>query len=263
MRSKVILTGSGGTKMKYWVWGILIGIFCAGAWADDAYHNFTDSQGRTITARIVSLNTRSQAIRVELESGKKGNIDISQLSGEDQEYVENWNIAKQFMNERRLRISAKRKESENDEMSRDGGNSNREVTNAGYEITIENTSDVEFENVAIEYCIFYEQETQGTAGRNNKDQGVLCGTLDIETIPAKSKQTVLTDTVLIYHFELDSNWYYTSGAANAQRGDVHGIWLRASLESLAQIKAERKYSLPDSLPNSKQWSTKTVRVGMN
>ncbi len=242
---------------------ILAGLFlcCSLSRGEEGYHIFTDTQGRAITARILTFDVHKQIMLVQLESGKQGKIPLDQLSDADKEYVQTWNKSKDFMDERKFKISAKRKKYDNDEKSSRDYNSKREVDNMGYELEFENRSDTPFGEIKVEYCIFYEQEV--AQGGNKCLQGVYCGKLDVDKMPARAKKELETKKVLIYKDELDADWYYGSGADNVQRGEVHGIWLRASIELPGGEKIIRDFCLPDSLANSRKWTTSSVNVGMN
>lgn len=197
-------------------------------------------------------------VTIKRDNGAQATVPLSILSEADQKYIRAWNLFKDFMDEGCFKISAKRKRMDDDANSRRGYNSKRDVDNAGYELRLENKSDMKFDKLAVEYSIFYEQEVNGQT-----EQGVFCGKLDVDKLLPKSKKEVQTKTVKIYREELDSDWYYGSGADNVQRGVVHGIWLRASTTLPDGEKVVREYSLPDSLPNSRAWTTKSIAVGMN
>ena len=87
--------------------------------------------------------------------------------------------------------------------------------------------------------------------------------LSVDGVAARSEKVIFTDGVTVFREELDSGWYYTSGSDNVKHGKVHGLWLRASITRPDGETVSREYSLPDSIPNGKSWTTKTVNVGMN
>lgn len=197
-----------------------------------------------------------------MENGRQGKIPLAQLSDADKEFVQTWNTSKDFMDERRFKISAKRVKRDNDEKSRKGYVQNRDVENMGYELQIENRSDVTFENISLEYCIFYEQEINTSGGEDAK-QGVYHDKMDLKKILPKARQSLETKSVLIYKEELSADYHWVDGTDNVQRGEVHGIWVKASLTLPGGDTIVRDFCLPDSLANSRKWTTKTVNVGMN
>lgn len=250
--------------LKYWICGIVLAISCAGAWADDVYREFTTAAGKSFQGRVLSFDAVKDLVQIEAENGKKARISLADLAEKDQEYVRAWGEAQNFLNESRLRISIDRKRQKNEAKSGQRGSIELDVTNVGYEIALNNRSDQPISNVQLEYCIFYEQEDfKQSAGKVVCDQGIYCGKLDVEEIPARSDQVVDTAAVMVFREELSSGWSYASGSDNVKHGQVHGVWLRASIALPSGERVYRECSLPDSIPNSKNWTTKTVAVGMN
>jgi len=241
---------------------VLLILGCSPAWSEEGFHIFTDTQGRAINARIVSYDVRKETILMQMENGRQGKIPLDTLSAADKEYVRMWQVGRDFLNERVLKVSAKRKSEANEQKSDKVGVVTRKVENYGYELLLENKSEMEFPKVEMQYCIYYEQE-EGVTGKNECKQGVYCGTESLGNLPAGSKRELKTRPVLIYKAELDSGWYYTSGTDSSQDGEVHGIWVRFTMELPGGDKVVRDFSLPDSIPNGHQWTTTSVKVGMN
>ena len=236
-------------------------MFCMSALSAE-YRVFTNSQGQSIRAELLLYDARSKMATLRLENGRQAKVPVDKLSEEDQKYIRAWDLNKDFMDERRFKISAKRKRFDNDDKSSKDFNSKRDVENAGYELTLENRSEVDFKKLTIEYCIFYEQD-QVAHGGNTTQQGIFCGKTDLDKVPAKAKKEFLTQSVLIYKQELDADWIYGNGADNVQRGDIHGIWLRITMSLPDGDTVVREYCLPDSLSNGRRWTTTSVPVGMN
>ena len=264
MMSAVILTGLGGSIMKYWIWGIILGVFCTGAWAGDTYRDFTNTQGQTVRGRVASFDANKGIVQIEPEKGKKARIPLSALIEEDQEYVRAWGNAQNFMNKGRFRISADRNREKNEGKSGQQGVHDRDVKNVAYDITLDNHSDIALPNIQLEYCIFYEQDDfKDGADKAICEQGIYCGRVDIDGIEAGSEKVLQTAEVMVFKEELDSGYYYTDGRPNVKHGQVHGLWLRASISLPDGERVYRDLSIPDSLPNSRNWTTKAVAVGMN
>ena len=250
--------------MKYWLWGIVLGVFCAGAWADDAYREFTNTQGQSIRGRVLSFDAAKGVVQIEAENGKRARIPLAGLIEKDQEYVHAWENAQNFMNKGRFRISAESNREKNEGKSGEHWGLDRNVKTVSYEIVLENHSDLPLSNIQLEYCIFYEQEDlKNNDGEMVCEQGVCCRKLDVDSIGTNSEKVLQTAEVLVFKEELDSDAEYASGANNVKRGQVHGLWLRASIALPTGERVFREYCLPDSLPNSRTWTTKTVAVGLN
>lgn len=262
----------GESKMKQWIWGIILGGLCAGASANNAYRDFTNIQGQTVRARISSFDAKKGIVQLEPEKGKKARVPLSALIEQDREYVRIWGNANNFMNKSRFRVSVDRSREKNDEISGYfnpnplgfGGNHDREVKNVWYDITLDNHSDNTLTNVQLEYCIFYEQEGFKVVGDKVVcDQGIYCGRVDVAGIEVGSEKILHTAKVMIFKSELGDSWSYTSGAKNTRNGQVHGLWLRASVALPDGERVYRDVIMPDSLSSSRHWTTKPINAGIN
>ncbi len=253
-----------GKNMKKILAIAILGMCCAFAWAEESYHIFTDTEGRVITARILTFDARKQVIMVQMENGRQGKIPLSTLSDADKEYVDSWSRAQDFMNKSRFKISVERNRDEDDSLSGHRFNKDLAVREVHYEITLDNRSDTEFSKVKVSYCIFYEQEDfDSPAGKVVCKQGVYCGTLDAGSLTPRSVKMLATQVVKVFREELDAGWSYTSGSDNVKHGEVHGVWVRAYLELPGGEKLMRELSLPESLPNCFKWTGESVYVGIN
>ncbi len=244
----------------------LVGWSCSLAWGDLDYHDFTDTQGRTIRARIVSYDAKKNTVELKTEDNRSAGVPLVALSEADQEYIRSWDKLKDFMDERHFKIDSKKKVSDNDEESwQETGNfanQSLDVENIGYEILFENKTDTTFKDITVEYRIFYEQE-ESDFGPNIRQEGIYCDSMNIKRLGAKSKRRLLTKAVLVYKATLNADWQYVSGRQNVQKGWVDGVWVRASVSLPNGEKVMREYCTPDSLARSRRWPTESVNVGMN
>jgi hypothetical protein len=223
----------------------------------EKYRDFTDTQGRTIRGRIVAYDATKKIVSFERDNRKTSKVPIGIFSEADQSYISEWDILRCFTDERRFKISVKRKEIENEGKSNKGGIITRRVKDTHYEINLENKMASRLKGINLEYCIYYEQEESGTA-----EQGVHCGTLAVDSIEPKSKKMLSTEGVSIFKKELDSGYYYTSGSDSTNRGDVHGVSIRVHLKLPSGTKETRECFFPETMKN-KRWATKSIDVGMN
>ena len=67
---------------------IICGLAIA-TYADD-YRDFTDSQGRTIKAKIVKIDRGAKKVTLERKNKKKATVSITMFSEADQEYINTW-----------------------------------------------------------------------------------------------------------------------------------------------------------------------------
>ena len=123
------------------------------AWADETYRDFTNTQGQTVRGRVFSFDAKKGIVQIKPEKGKKARIPLSALIEEDQEYVRSWQVGRDFMDDRCLKISAKRKCEDNEDKSRKYGIVTRDVENMSYEIRLENKSEMSFEKMEMQYFL--------------------------------------------------------------------------------------------------------------
>lgn len=249
--------------MKRIVLFFCLAAMISGVRAATEYRNFTSTEGKTIRGSIRAYDARTQTVTIELGNKRISKAPITVFSEDDQIYIRDWEIMKNFTAGSAFKVSAKRKRQDNESESSSDYNSKREVTDTYYELILENRSASEMENIELEYCIYYEQEVI-KAGGESCDDGVYCGKTTTVSVASRAKTTIKTDAVSIYREELDADWYYGgSGADNVQNGKVHGIWIRVHLKLPSGFNETREFLFPDSISNSRSWKSSSIRAGMN
>ncbi len=237
------------------------------AFCVSGYHEFLGNNGKSIRGQVLAFDKIRKKVTIQKDNGRTHKVDVSLFSKKDQIYVREWQIAKGFNSECRFKISAKRKQFDVNKKRHVAdyyGNEKSQTTieQVGYEITLESRIDTPLKDVAVEYCIYYEQE-RSDRGKQVTDEGVTRGVLHIDELAPKVKTPLKTDQVTLCKHELNADWYYYSGAKNKQQGKMVGIWLRVHLPLSNGQRVTRQYSRPDSLKENRKWSDHTVPVGMN
>ncbi len=234
-----------------------------GAGAATQYRDFMDSQGRTIRGRILRYDAKKRAVTMERDNKKMVTVPLTIFSDKDQEYILEWEFNKVFLSQSSFKIEAKRKrEKDKDGSYSGGGSTSTKVENTIYEIILQNKSTSTLEGLELEYCIYYEQEKHGN-GKTIDEEGVRCGTLKVGAIRPKSSKDLMTEAVSIYTSELNAGWIYSSGTDNKISGDVRGLWVRVNMTTKSGNVITRDFCMPDSLSNSKAWTTTSKNVGKN
>ncbi len=248
--------------MKKWALLIIALVVSAETVRADEYRDFLSADGKAMRGRVLRFDARTHKVTIERDNKKVFTVPASVFSKEDQDYILEWEFNKVFLSDSSFKIEAQRKAVKDDDESYSGYVQAKKVDVAGYEITLENRSTSKLENLSVEYCIFYEQERLNRS-KQLCEQGVYCGTVDVGYLLPKSEKEFMTDSVRVYKTELDADWIYTSGAQNKQDGEVHGIWARVHMKLDSGETLTRDYCLPDSLNNSRAWTTTSEHVGMN
>lgn len=230
------------------------------------YRDFLSHDGKAMRGRVLRYDAKARKVTIERDNKKVFTVPIFAFSDDDQEYILEWEFNKVFLSDSSFQIDAKRKKfnkKKGDSSSWYGYSIDSNKTEAyGYEITLKNRSTSSLDGLKVEYCIFYEQEKSGS-GKTEEEEGVRCGTLDVTSMSPKSSKELMTEPVVIYTYELDADWSYTDGRDNKISGDVRGVWVRVTKTSDDGKVLVRDFCMPDSLSNSKAWTTSSVHVGKN
>lgn len=130
------------------------------------YETFRDSQGRELQARLLSLDTQSDTVKLQMRNGKIRTTDIAVFSEADQVRIRNWHIAKVVFSEKNLIVKINKKSSGSERIRDevDGWNpktSGMKVEEIAYELGIENRNKTTLKGLKAEYRIHHQQEEQG------------------------------------------------------------------------------------------------------
>ncbi len=248
--------------MKYLVLMIYLIATGVGTLGATQYRDFTSTDGKVIQAMVKSYDVNKKMVTIERDNRKTMKVPITVFSEADQIYIREWELLRCFSVERFLKMSAQRKQSDNDNKSSSDSYQTLKVKDTRYEIRIENRSTSSFSGLKLEYCIYYEQD-EGSPGGNVTDQGVFCGDIPFDFIGSKSRTTLKTKAVSTYMAEVSSGVIWTDGRENVQRGGVHGLWVRIYMTLPSGEERVRDFCFPSSLNNSRTWATSSIRVGMN
>lgn len=243
--------------------------FVAGVQAEVKYHDFTDTQGRTIRGRILAYDEASGKVRFERDNRKQTKVSIGIFSEADQTYIKEWLFARSFMTEGTFKINAKRKQKNKEK--EDSYLRSRTVEDTHYEIILENRAATDLNNLEVEYCIYYEQEEvkHNAALEEVLNQGVYFGNSSIESIASRGKVTLKTDAVSIFKDTMDSGVILitldgkSADSDNVQEGEIHGIWIRVHLKLPSGERVTREYLMPNSINKSRKWTESSRRAGLN
>jgi hypothetical protein len=257
--------------MKQWLPILLLMVLATGVQAEKQYRDFTDTQGRTIRGRILSYNKARGEVHLERDNGRTAKVPATIFSEVDREYIEKWNNESGVRSTSRFRVSCNRRAVKNwQEIMKgtinytDGSKEHDQVVGkkdfeeVNYEIEFANRNSYPITDLVLEYCIYYEQEAL-VKNEPEAQQGILFGSIPIEKLDASEKKTVTTDSAVVFKEETNASFLNS----RLLRGDVTGIWTRLYLQTGEEKTLVREEALPDSLPKSRQWATRSKRVGAN
>ena len=245
--------------------GLLIGVESFGA-GFVQYRDFLSHDGKAMRGRVLRYDARDRKVTIERDNKKVFTVPIYAFSDDDQEYILSWELNNVFLSDSDFKIDAKRKKFDREKL---GSNysfygddiDSKKVETYGYEIMLQNKSSSSIDAIQVDYCIFYEQET--SSGKTEDQEGVYCGSLEVGSLSPKSSKELMTEAVSISTYELDADWHFEDGRDNKITGDVRGVWVRVSKTLEDGEVLTRDFCMPDSLSNSKTWTTTSVNVGKN
>jgi hypothetical protein len=226
------------------------------------YRDFMDAQGRTIRGRVLRYDAKQRKVTIERDNKKVFTVPLRTFSDEDQKYILQWEFNKVFLSESSFKIEAQRKKVKDKEGSYSGTITAEKLENTAYEVILQNKSTSELEGLEVEYCIYYEQE-KAIRGKTVDEEGVRYGTMDVGSMRPKSTKELMTEHVSVYTHELDAGWIFVDGRDNKITGKVRGVWIRVNMKAESGEVLTRNYCMPDSLSNSKAWTTSSKHVGRN
>lgn len=225
-------------------------------------HLFTLPDGRTIEATIRSFNDHSGLVELERLDGKMVKIKPAVFIEKDQRYIQMWSEERLFLSSLHLQIEVddvvldQWKEEEYEDLTDTAGNTERELMKeihfekVAYEVTLKNRSAEPFEDLYVEYVIFYEQ-SQESYDKPKIHQLTKRDTVEIQRIDGKSTWVKKTDDVTVHKDNIMSkNW--TSGRSRTGgKGEVHGLRARLCKKMLDGSVRYREFTSPTSLSETR------------
>ena len=229
-------------------------------WASDeepvkTQRTFSDKQGRTIQGFIIAFEPAEQAVTIERSDGKTGVMKIDLLTDEDQAFIRSWAFDRAFLEE--LTIVPQLVSVPISSQSTKYTDVSKQVLEFYYDITLENTSNIDFGKTQIEYCLFYRQGTRsGTT--INYDEGICYGLVKWKTFKAAEKTTLQSKKIKLYSEAGTATMF---GQAEFSDANVRGLWIRVTTTAASGEKMVRDFRTSDD-PMCK-WTPGTVGAGMN
>jgi hypothetical protein len=116
-----------------------------------------------------------------------------------------------------------------------------------YDVSIENKTFQNLNNLQVKYVIFFSQERLGVKAAATAERQP--GSFTIPAIGSHQKRTFTTDSVELDKSHLVGNWIYPSGAKPNATGTLNGLWVRVYQNG--QLFAE--YANPANLTTQQKW----------
>ena len=228
---------------------------------EDVYRTFTDKSGRTIQAKIIGADSDGTKVTLQREgSHKSTTVPVTLFDDETQAHIRSWIEISDFLNDRIFPVEFEHEyEKIADKSKADsiGLTLNSWSISSVYyghyiEMALQNKSKHPFNNVTLEYALFYTQEYH----RNGKKE-VYAGTLydkkNID-IPARSTKEIATQQIILHRYSYVSSAY----SPGDRDGELEGIIAHLTLQTETGEVVTRKIVYPEK--KEFKWTTRTRDV---
>ncbi|MFH1499015.1 MAG: hypothetical protein ABII82_14455 [Verrucomicrobiota bacterium] len=183
---------------------------------------FTDQEGRTIVAEIVSATDRT--VKIRRDDGRVFEVPVMTFVLEDRKYIEAW-LKEQSVQAAPLRLRVEVSQSKKTVGRSEGISSNTRMLEAGYRILIKNESAGPLDNLKIDYRVFKFDDRVGLDDRKRSLQKI-SGTIGKVSVPRFGQNEFTTKGINLTVHQLKPNWSYIGGADPRTADSLAGIWLR-------------------------------------
>jgi hypothetical protein len=134
------------------------------------HHTFTDHQGRTVEANIVKYDSATGKVQLETGSSKKTWVNPQVFSVADQEFIRSWISAEPFRSTSVFRILVRKEEADWKTAGKVGfSGGSRKSKTTRYTLKLHNTSQTDFQDLRMEYCIYRNKKKYGSSYIESKN----------------------------------------------------------------------------------------------
>jgi len=222
------------------------------SFGEGALHTFTTPDGRSLNATIKDYNDRTGKIQLKREDGKELWTLPTVFSEPDQEYIQQWISADQFMSPMKFKITG---DSSKNKIS-------KKRTQVGYEITLENKTDFPLTNLKIEYRAFILSQGYEGLGDTSRVDG---GQLLIAEIPAGeqvSKKTLSIDLITTFRWVTETS--YNGGSTSYEKKTtaehLKGFWIKVYGSAIDGTPTIREWCYPADTSDDFAWQEQITPV---
>ena len=227
------------------------------------YRVYTNNQGQSIEAKIISFDPVRGTIELERKDGQRFKVAPKLFSEDDQVYIRQWITVNRVLSEKSLRVSVKRKRLGSFKEGLTDSELNTDPRKGDivcYEITFKNHSKTAIENLKIEYRAFIqftdkvedkesikELQTQtASIARIEPGKSVTIKTVEIATEERYEREKVedprrAAEDVVRYNYN------------KLSEEELLGIWLKIYGPAIGDEPTVRELCEPDDLSEDYKW----------
>ncbi|MFA6288876.1 MAG: hypothetical protein WC661_15955 [Opitutaceae bacterium] len=236
--------------------GLFLGLGASGLHAE--MRTFTDKQGRSLKAELVSVD--GDKVTIKREDGQTFVLSLATLSDDDQKSLKDW-AAQQAAKPQPLPpgslvvelsrgvFDTNKKDSDvtlvNGNVVKNGRTTTEEKW--GYSVTIQNKTAKALESLRADYRLFatvdsvHVKEKQGLKKKPYQSA--------INTIPVMGRIVFRTETISAFKMKYNGNIHSAKTGDTSSRETLSGIWIRIYQGSDLVYET----AMPDSLRTTEKW----------
>jgi len=249
-------------KIYRYIWTMgFIACFCMRvnlSWAEDVQRVFMGADGRSISGTLIGYNPYEQIATIKRSDDEKFRVSLDVFSEADQQYIQKQGRVIDFMQS--IKIIPILREFDATGRYDETRYKAAHVKSLGYAVSLANCSFTIFEEIEIEYCLFYRQRERRREHRMEFLHGVQYGRWELGPMIPGSRHVVETERVLIHDEKSKCTVFGDDGRA---KGGVEGIWLRLVSTRPSEAGLFREFLSPGHIDNYRNWTPITVPVGLN
>ena len=120
--------------------------------SSETFREFTNKDGRTVQARIVSVSSDRRTIRIAPRNGQEAQLPIVDLVLEDQQFLKTWLKRNSALTDYQLKVDIERTSTAAKDRRRQGDD-RFHTAHAAYQVTIRNVSRQTLNKPSVEYLV--------------------------------------------------------------------------------------------------------------
>lgn len=210
------------------------------------YYEFTDAQGRAITAKPVRMV--GTQVEIERDDGSKFTVNPSIFIAKDQKFLAQWARDQLISKGDAIKISAK---SAVTRKQKDGSSTGLKIKRfkGYYNIQIKNDSDLDLNDLEVEYRYYIFKNQVGADKRSDGNNMRVTGDSTITLLAKRSEIKIETKKTEMKETDLESGYRWANGGKSKSKDQLDGIWIK--LYQGDKVIAE--FANPSTLPRKEKW----------
>ncbi|MFL2859129.1 MAG: hypothetical protein ACJ0BW_00110 [Pontiellaceae bacterium] len=213
---------------------------------------FTSMDDRTVEAEIKSYDETSNIVELKRNNGKLFKVNANIFSKNDQLFIKDFAKIESFMDEKLFYLEFSEQIIERIKKEDTVYFASGEVIS--YEILVKNRSKYSFEDIVINYKIFYEDEefNRDTRKKETRVESKR-GNYSIQNLLSKTEKVFDTSEIVLMKTEFNSDYYLVGGGNPDTRDSLIGIWVKVSVKDTGKNIYTQNFSLPLSIQEKYTW----------